>query len=49
MYQKISEELPETVLAFMPFICIHGKEHDFNYFWFAEVVGGVRGCGPRRS
>lgn len=40
-YQQLAKELPEDVLAFMPFTCLHDKQHDYEYYWFREVVGGI--------
>lgn len=41
VYQQLAKELPEDVLAFMPFTCLHDKQHDYQYYWFREVVGGI--------
>ena len=41
-FEKLARELPPEVLAFMPFTHMHSKKDDSEYFWFADVCGGIR-------
>lgn len=40
-FQKLAEELPEDLLAFMPFTCYDVKPNDTETYWYDKVCGGI--------
>ena len=41
-FQSLASELPDDLLAFMPFTCYDDKPNMKDTYWYSEEVGGVR-------
>ncbi|WFC99292.1 D-amino-acid oxidase [Malassezia yamatoensis] len=41
-FKELSKELPEEILAFMPYSSFHNRQNDFETYWFGELCGGIK-------